>query len=246
MPVDEKKKSARVKLAILVLFLSVAIYLVRFSPAQRYLTIEKIGLFIDAAGVWAPLVFVFVYAAGVCLFLPGTLLTALGAAIFGPYRGFLYVWLGAMFGASLAFLIGRYLGRDFAASIVGNRLQRYDDAIGRNGFATVLYLRLIYFPFTPMNFGMGLTKVRFRDYVAGTGFGILVGTFVFTFLVGTIKDVWVSGQWEELLSWKVFLSIALFFFSVFIPKILKMTRISKFAGQVEHDVADGTNRNHVC
>jgi uncharacterized membrane protein YdjX (TVP38/TMEM64 family) len=153
----------------------------------------------------------------------------MGAALFGPYWGFLYVWLGAMLGASLAFLIGRYLGRDFAASIAGSRLKRYDDAVGRNGFATVLYLRLIYFPFTPMNFGMGLTKVRFWDYFAGTALGIMVGTFIFTFFVGTIKDVWAGGRWEELLSWKVFLSLALFIFSFFIPKLLKVVRVSKEA-----------------
>jgi uncharacterized membrane protein YdjX (TVP38/TMEM64 family) len=224
------KKTALVKVSLLILFIGVSIYLVRFSPARQYFTSEQLGLVLEAAGFWAPLLFLLIYAAGVCLFLPGTLLTALGAAIFGPYWGFVYVWVAAMIGASFAFLIGRYLGRDFAASIIGNRLKRFDDAIERNGFATVLYLRLVYFPFTPMNFGMGLTKVRFQDYVAGTGLGILVGTFIFTFFVGTIKDVWASGQWEELLSWKVFLSIALFVFSFFIPKILKMTRVSKFAG----------------
>jgi len=232
MQVDAKKRSAWVRLSVLVLFIAAAIYLVRFSPAQKYLTIEQLGQFIDAAGVWAPLVFVFVYAVGVCLFLPGTLLTALGAAIFGPYWGFLYVWLGAMFGASLAFLIGRYLGRDFAASIVGSRLKRYDDAIGRNGFATVLYLRLIYFPFTPMNFGMGLTKVRFWDYFAGTALGIMVGTFIFTFFIGTLKEIWISGRWEGLLSWNVLISLALFIFSFFIPKLLKMVRGAKGAGAV--------------
>jgi len=61
-----------------------------------------------------------------------------------------------------------------------------------------------YFPFTAMNFGMGLTKVRFRDYFFGTGLGIIVGTFIFTFFVGTVKGVWVSGDWGELLSFKVF------------------------------------------
>lgn len=218
------KKTALVKASLLILFIGVSIYLVRFSPARQYFTTEQLGLVLEAAGLWAPLLFVFIYAAGVCLFLPGTLLTALGAAIFGPYWGFLYVWIAAMIGASLAFLIGRYLGRDFAASIIGDRLKRFDDAIERNGFATVLYLRLVYFPFTPMNFGMGLTKVRFRDYVAGTGLGIMVGTFIFTFFVGTIKDIWASGQWAELLSWKVFFSIALFIFSFFIPKLLKMAK----------------------
>ena len=224
---NDKKGSALVKMALLVMFIAAAIYLVRFSPAKEYLTPNQLGLFLDSIGVWAPLMFVVIYVVGVCLFLHGTLLTVMGAAIFGPYWGFLYVWTGAMIGAGLAFLIGRYLGRDFAASLIGDKLKRFDDAIERNGFATVLYLRLMYFPFTPMNFGMGLTKVRFVDYLLGTALGILVGTFIFTFFVGTIKQVWASGQWEELLSWNVFLSLALFVFSFFIPKLLKMAKVSK-------------------
>jgi uncharacterized membrane protein YdjX (TVP38/TMEM64 family) len=224
---NNKRAGALVKMALLLMFIAAAIYLVRFSPARQYLTSQQLGLFLESVGFWAPLLFVIIYVVGVCLFLPGTLLTAMGAAIFGPYWGFLYVWTGAMIGAGLAFLIGRYLGRDFAASLIGDKLQRFDDAIERNGFATVLYLRLMYFPFTPMNFGMGLTKVRFWDYLLGTALGILVGTFIFTFFVGTIKDVWASGQWEELLSWKVFVSLALFVFSFFIPKLLKMTKVSK-------------------
>jgi uncharacterized membrane protein YdjX (TVP38/TMEM64 family) len=104
--------------------------------------------------------------------------------------------------------------------LIGDRLRRYDDAIERNGFATVLYLRLVYFPFTAMNFGMGLTKVRFRDYFWGTGLGIVVGTFIFTFFVGTLREVWAGGNWGNLLSFKVFFSIGLFIFSLFIPKII--------------------------
>jgi uncharacterized membrane protein YdjX (TVP38/TMEM64 family) len=71
-----------------------------------------------------------------------------------------------------------------------------------------------------MNFGMGLTKVHFRDYLFGTALGILVGTFIFTFFFGTLKEVWVSGRWAELLSFKVFFSVALFVFSFFIPKFV--------------------------
>lgn len=221
---NNKKGNALVKMVFLLIFIGVAVYLVRFSPARQYLTTDQLGLFLEAVGFWAPLMFVVIYVVGVCLFLPGTLLTAMGAAIFGPYWGFVYVWIGAMIGAGLAFVIGRYLGRDFAASLIGDRLKRFDDAIERNGFATVLYLRLMYFPFTPMNFGMGLTKVRFWDYIAGTALGILVGTFIFTFFVGTLRDVWATGRWEELLSWKVFLSVTLFVSSFFIPKFLKMLK----------------------
>jgi uncharacterized membrane protein YdjX (TVP38/TMEM64 family) len=220
------RKKAVIKASVLVIFIAGAIYAVRFTPLKDYLTPEALGNFLAAAGFWAPLVFVLVYAAGVCLFIPGILLTTLGAAIFGAYWGFLYVWVGAMAGASAAFVIGRTLGREFAASMIGDRLRKYDDAIERNGFATVLYLRLLYFPFVPMNFGMGLTKVRFWDYFFGTGLGIIVGTFVFTFFVGTVKEIWAAGDWAQLGSFKVLFALALFVFSFFIPKLLKILSVS--------------------
>jgi uncharacterized membrane protein YdjX (TVP38/TMEM64 family) len=220
----EKGKSRQkgvIKAFFLVAMIILSVYLVRFTGIRAFLTQEALSRFVETAGIWAPLLFVLVYTAGVCMFVPGTLLTALGAAIFGPYRGFLYVWIGAMAGASAAFWIGRTLGREFAASLIGDRLRKYDDAIERNGLATVLYLRLVYFPFTPMNFGMGLTKVRFWDYFFGTGLGIIAGTFIFTFFIGTLKEVWAGGDWRELLSFRVFFSLGLFLLSLFIPKILK-------------------------
>ncbi|NNG46695.1 MAG: TVP38/TMEM64 family protein [Deltaproteobacteria bacterium] len=214
-------KGPLVKALVLIVFIVGAIMLVRYTPVKGYLTREALGQVLESAGFWAPLFFILVYIVGICLFVPGTLLTTLGAAIFGAYWGFVYVWVGAMIGASAAFWIGRTLGREFAASLIGDKLKKYDEAIERNGFATVLYLRLIYFPFTPMNFGMGLTRVRFHDYVFGTGLGIIVGTFIFTFFVGTVRDVWASGNWGDLLSFKVIFSVVLFVFSFFIPKILK-------------------------
>jgi uncharacterized membrane protein YdjX (TVP38/TMEM64 family) len=230
MPPSPPRRTALVKAAVLAAFVVAAILVVRFTALKDFLSVEGLGRLLAAAGWWAPLAFILIYAAGVCLFVPGTLLTTLGAAIFGPYWGFVYVWLGAMLGAAGGFLIGRYLGREFAAAHIGDRLKKYDDAIERNGFATVLYLRLVYFPFTPLNFGMGLTKVRFKDYLWGTGLGILAGTFIFTFFVGTLKEVWVSGHWGNLLSGKVFFSLGLFVFSLFIPKIINKLKAGKQLG----------------
>ena len=220
-PPEKSRRKGIVKALGLILFVAFGIYIVRYTPANAYLKPEVLGQFLQAAGLWAPLVFVLVYVVGVCLFVPGSVVTALGAVLFGPYLGFLYIWVGAMIGAGAAFWIGRTLGRDLTASLVGDRLRKYDDAIERNGFATVLYLRLIYFPFTVMNFGMGLTKVRFWDYFAGTGLGIPVGIFVLTFFFGTLKEVWASSDWSRLLSGKVLFSVALFVLSLFIPKILR-------------------------
>lgn len=123
MESNKKRRVSAIKAAVLIIFLVAAIVIVRFTPLREYLTAAKLGLLLETAGPWAPAAYIGAYAAGVCLFMPGTLLATVGAAIFGPYFGFLYVWLGAMIGASLAFFIGRYLGRDFAAppSATGSR-----------------------------------------------------------------------------------------------------------------------------
>jgi uncharacterized membrane protein YdjX (TVP38/TMEM64 family) len=72
-----------------------------------------------------------------------------------------------------------------------------------------------------------LTKIRFWDYFFGTGLGIIVGTFILTFFIGTLKEVWTSGNWGNLISFKVFFSVALFISSLFIPKIIAMLRKEK-------------------
>lgn len=218
---ENNRKAAIIKAVFLAAFILVSVFVFRFTPLREWLTLDKMKRFLDTSGSFAPIIFILIYILGICLFVPGTIITALGAAIFGPYWGFVYVLTGAILGATVTFFIGRYLGRDFAASIIGDRLKKYDQAIERNGFATVLYLRLIYFPFTAMDFGMGLTRVRFWDYFWGTLLGIIVGTFVFTFFIGTLKEVWASGDWGRLWSGKVFLSIGLFIFSLFIPKMIK-------------------------
>ena len=104
MEPQKKRMAARIKAAVLVLFVVTAVVIVRFTPLKGFLIAERLGLFLDNAGFLAPLAFMIVYAVGVCLFVPGTLLTTLGAAIFGPYFGFLYVWVGAMVGSSLRIL----------------------------------------------------------------------------------------------------------------------------------------------
>jgi len=203
------------------LFLAAMVILFRFTPVREYISPDYLQGLVNSVGPWGSLVFVLLYAGGICLFLPATLFTGLGALLFGTLYGFLYNELGALLGASLAFFIGRYLGRDFAAGLIGDRLKKYDDRIAANGFATVLYLRLVFFPFTPLNFGMGLTRVTFREYFFGTLFGILAGGFVLTFFFATLAEVWRSGDWWQLASWKTGFSLALFVGSFFIPRLIR-------------------------
>ncbi|MBC8177779.1 MAG: TVP38/TMEM64 family protein [Deltaproteobacteria bacterium] len=212
------------KFLLLVIFLVGAVCLLRLTPIKDFVTPESLSRVLDAAGLWAPVVFILLETVAISLFVPASIPIILGAGLFGAGWGFFCGWLGALGGASVAFFVGRTLGRGFVASIIGDRLKKYDDGIERNGFTAVLYLRLLNSPFTPMNYGLSLTKVHFWDYFFGTGLGVMVSIFVITFLSGTLKEVWVSGNWENLLAFEVIFAVILFVFSCFIPMILKRVK----------------------
>ncbi len=216
-----KPRKTIFKACLFLVFVCGALILGNLGSLRETVTAERLGQLLVVTGVWSPIWFVLLYGLGICLFIPGIVLTSLGAAVFGAYWGFLYAWAGAMLGASGAFFISRVLARDFVSSRIGGRLRQYDDAIGRNGFTTVLYLRLLCSPFTPTCFGMGVTKVQFWDYLLGTGLGILIGTFAVTFLVGNLKALWAKGDWDGLFSLKVAGALFILILSLFIPLTLK-------------------------
>jgi uncharacterized membrane protein YdjX (TVP38/TMEM64 family) len=147
---------------------------------------------IAEAGPLAPLIFMFVYAIATIVFIPGTPLTLIGGALFGPLFGTVYVVLGATVGALGAFVLARYFGGSLIASGTGQvvkRLQSYDERLCNNGFVTVLILRLIpLFPFNGLNFGLGLTRLKTTTYVLGTFIGIIPGTFAYVYFGSSLAS----------------------------------------------------------
>ena len=90
------------------------------------------------------------------------------------------VYLAALLGAPLAFVVGRYLGRDAVERFTGARVARVDELLRRHGLATVIGARLIpVLPFTVINYTAGLTAVRRGDYALGTALGIIPGTLAY-------------------------------------------------------------------
>ena len=79
----KKTSKAVAKAMVFGVFIIAAILLIRFTPVKNYLNAGTLGRFLQGAGVWAPVVYMMIYAVGVCFFVPGTLLTGLGAGIRG-------------------------------------------------------------------------------------------------------------------------------------------------------------------
>lgn len=183
------------KLALLAAMLGVAVIVVRFSPASRYVTQEGVLDLLRAVrgSGWAPVVFVALYAGATALAFPGSLLTIGGGAVFGFGWGVVFNTIAANIGANAAFGLARALGRDGIERLVGKRLAGLDRATQRHGFTGLLILRLIpLVPFNALNFGSGLTAMRWRDYALATVIGIFPGTLIYTFFA----DALVAGSTE--------------------------------------------------
>ena len=153
--------------------------------------LDRFVTWVDGLGALGPLVFILGYIGATVAFIPGSVLSLAAGAIFGLGEGVVYVMTGATLGASLAFLLARYVAREAVEQrIAGNaKFAAVDRAVGREGFKIVLLLRLSpVFPFNLLNYGLGLTQVRFRDYVLAS-IGMLPGSFLYTysgFLVGDV------------------------------------------------------------
>lgn len=132
-------------------------------------------------GAWGPAVFIAGYVVACVAFVPGWILTLAAGVLFGLARGTLYVFAGAVLGSTAAFLVSRHLARGAVARrIAGDaRFAAVDRAIARAGLKIVFLLRLSpLFPFNLLNYALGLTQVRLRDYLLAS-VGMLPGSVLY-------------------------------------------------------------------
>ncbi len=147
------------------------------------LDIEAFDAWLSGLGLLAPLAYLALYAAGTVAFLPGALFALAGGALFGPVWGSLLNLVGATIGASLAFLIARYLAGDWVAARTGGRLKRLIDGVEAEGWRFVAFVRLVpLFPFNLTNYALGLTRISLRSYAITSFICMAPGAIAYTWL----------------------------------------------------------------
>lgn len=176
----QKKKRSWKPLVFLVL-LAAAVAGVHLSGAAQYLQEERLRELISSYGALAPAIYILIYALAPVLLLPGLPLTIAGGILFGPFWGVVYTITGATLGASLAFLVARYLARDWvAAKLTGPKWAKLDREVEQHGWKVVAFTRLIpAFPFNLLNYAFGLTRVPFSHYALATFFCMLPACIAF-------------------------------------------------------------------
>lgn len=183
---------------------------------------------VEGAAAAGPLVFMALYALATVLFLPGSVLTLAGGALFGPVWGTLWNLTGATLGASLAFLISRYLGADWVTRRAGPRLQRLNDGVTSEGWRFVAFVRLVpLFPFNLLNYALGLTRIPFVAYVLASWVFMLPGAFAYTWLGFAGREALGGG---EGMIRNILIALALLAAVAFLPRFVRKLREKPMLG----------------
>ncbi|MCK4707836.1 MAG: TVP38/TMEM64 family protein, partial [Gammaproteobacteria bacterium] len=220
---------------LLILGLIVAIIAVfMMLDLGQYLTLEFIKSqqtelqdFYQQNSVLTILGFFVVYVIVTGASLPGALIMTLaGGAIFGLVTGVIIVSFASSIGATVAFLVSRFVLRDSVQEKFGNNLKPINDGIDKDGAFYLFALRLVpAFPFFVINMLMGLTRLKTMTFYWVSQLGMLAGTIVYVNAGTQLAQIESASG---ILSPKLILSFVLLAFLPFIGrKFVSIIKSSK-------------------
>ncbi len=189
---------------------------------REHFDVTALQAWVQNTGSAAPIVFILVYALATPLFLPGSILTLAGGALFGPLLGTFLNLTGAVIGATLSFLVSRYVASDWVANKTGGKLKRLIKGVESEGWRFVAFVRLVpLFPFNLLNYALGLTKIKLSHYVAASFLFMLPGAVAYTYLGFASREAMTGG---EGLVQKILLALGLLAIIAFLPRFIANLR----------------------
>lgn len=210
------------KITRLLLLIAVIVGITLAVLYRESLDIAALESRIKEAGQAGPILFMLIYALGTVFFLPGSVLTLVGGALFGPIWGTLYNLSGATAGATLAFLVSRYLASDWVEQKTSGKFKQLRQGVEKEGWRFVALVRLVpLFPFNLLNYALGLTRIKLSHYIVASYLGMLPGAIAYTYLGYAGREAVAGG---ENLVQKVLLAISLLALAAFLPRLISRVR----------------------
>src|SRR5437867_4747742 len=184
MPNDKASSKGAIKRLVVLIAIVVALFVaMKFLPVREWLT--NFNNWVGQMGAVGIFIFIAVYVVATVLLAPGSVLTIGAGFAFGLWKGFLAVSAGATLGASLAFLVARFIAREKIEAITrrNETFRKIDNAIGKQGAKLIFLLRLSpIIPFNLSNYFYGLTAVKFWPYVLASWIGMMPGTCLYVYI----------------------------------------------------------------
>ncbi len=181
-------------IVLLIVVVAMVVVSQRLGLGKRVANLKD---WVASLGPWGPVAYVLIYIVGVVAAFPGGAMTVVAGALFGSVRGVICVSIASTVGASLCFLIARFFARDAVARWLAGKekFQRLDRLTETHGAMIVAIARLVpLFPFNIINYGFGLTRVRFWTYALVSWVCMLPGTIVYVVGADAITKAVKEGR----------------------------------------------------
>lgn len=212
----------RARLVRIGLLLALSLGIALAVTYRGHLDAAALQGWVQSSGVAAPLVFILIYAAAALLFIPGSVITLAGGALFGAVLGTIYSLTGATLGAGAAFLLARYVGADWVERKTGGRLKQLKQGVESEGWRFVAFVRLMpLFPFNLLNYALGVTRIKLTHYVLATFIFMAPGAFAYSYLGYAGRETVAGGQG---LIQKILIALALLAVLAFVPRLIVRLR----------------------
>lgn len=151
---------------------------------------EQLQLWLKTMGIYAPIIYIFIYTLGTLLILPSTPLNITGGAFFGIWWGTLWTTIAAIFAAVVSFAFTRSMGKDFVNQKLAGKWEILDQKMCQGGTYYIIAIRLLpIIPYGLVNFAAGLTSISFKQYLIGTAIGTLPGVLPFVMMGAGINQL---------------------------------------------------------
>lgn len=158
----------------------------------------RIQLIIKGFGFWGPFAYIFFYSFRSLVLFPASVLTIIAGLLFGPWLGMLLTVIGENISANISFVVGRYIGSNLLNKLGAKikMFQKIECKFQKNGFISVLAMRLMFLPFDLVGYSSGACNIRQWDFAMGTFIGTIPGLATFVLLgsaASDLKNLYFSG-----------------------------------------------------
>ncbi len=182
------------KLALLVVVVAVAAYVIRHYNLQEQVTYKNIQSHLDMLRAWAhrpygPILFILLSWAFILLHMPELVVIVAGGMLYNFWEALIFSWIGCNAGISTAFLIARFFLRDYFQPLLDNSfLAKYDKKLEEHGITIIIVLRLALFLFPPLTWAIGASSIKTRDYLIGSSVGVTPWLVAILMTLSTVRE----------------------------------------------------------
>lgn len=181
----KKDKIKWLKYLIAIIFGAVFLYLmIKYGRRLSHLRVREVKRFILSYGNFSSVIFLILYSLKpIVLFIPVWPLSVIAGNIFGPYKALMLSMTGCFLSGTLAFFLAKFLGRSFVDKLLKGKAMTLDSNIEKHGLKIMAIMRLTFvFPYDPLSYAAGLTKMKYRDFIIGTMIGVFPEMVSYSFV----------------------------------------------------------------